>query len=345
VTNNTASSTTQSRLLHLVEKLSMRKDRLLYYTTKLCSHKFFSRQKAASLGALLREAETRADFGSIMDRVDYYNRLGHPFEPSDSAASSSGFHRHALSSSLNEEQRVPMGSAYFFDFVSLSDYFSHAFRFDYAFGDTISAPRLPAFVKSRPIEGNNENSILLKLNARRHFYFVKDTLAFTDKKGQAIFRGACHRPHRQQFVGACHGLPDTNIGDIRPSEIGKPTYKSPISIKEHLRYKFVISVEGNDVATNLKWIMSSNSLCFMTKPKYETWFMEGRLLPDHHYVLLRDDYADLNEKIDYYNQNPDKALQIIANAQRWVEQFKDLTRERLIGLLVMKKYIALSGQQ
>lgn len=279
-----------------------------------------------------------------MERVTYYNKLAHRFAPCEQAASSVNFHHRATKTSLNNDHHLVMASAYFFDFTSLSDYFGTNFYFDYAFGDTITVPSLPAFVKSRPIAENNENSVLLKLNQLRHFYFVKDPLKFTDKIGQAIFRGACHRQPRKGFIETCHALPNTNIGDIRSSEVGKATYKAPISIKEHLRYKFIISVEGNDVATNLKWIMSSNSLCLMTKPKYETWFMEGRLVPDHHYVLLRDDYSDLSEKITYYNQNPEKALQIIAHAQQWVEQFTDPALEKIIGLLVMKKYIDLSGQ-
>ena len=31
------------------------------------------------------------------------------------------------------------------------------------------------------------------------------------------------------------------------------------TIREHLDYKFIMALEGNDVASNLKWVMSSNS--------------------------------------------------------------------------------------
>ena len=56
-----------------------------------------------------------------------------------------------------------------------------------------------------------------------------------------------------------------------------------------------MSLEGIDVATNLKWIMSSNSLCFSPKLRYETWFMEGKLVPGVHFVEVRDDFDDLAE--------------------------------------------------
>lgn len=49
--------------------------------------------------------------------------------------------------------------------------------------------------------------------------------------------------------------------------------------------------------------------------------MEETLIPDYHYVLLRDDYADLPEKLQYYQNNPTAAQQIIANANAYVKPF------------------------
>ncbi|TOQ08578.1 glycosyl transferase family 90, partial [Vibrio parahaemolyticus] len=73
----------------------------------------------------------------------------------------------------------------------------------------------------------------------------------------------------------------------------------------------ILSLEGMDVATNLKWIMSSNSLCFTPKLRYETWFMEGKLKAGVHFVQVKDDFSDLDEKMDYYLEHPDKAEEII----------------------------------
>ena len=39
-----------------------------------------------------------------------------------------------------------------------------------------------------------------------------------------------------------------------------------LTIREHLDYKFIMALEGNDVASNLKWVMSSNSIAVMTRP-------------------------------------------------------------------------------
>ena len=43
-------------------------------------------------------------------------------------------------------------------------------------------PDEPGIVKSRPIEGDNACSVLLKLNKVRHYVFVKDSKAFATKK-------------------------------------------------------------------------------------------------------------------------------------------------------------------
>ena len=62
-----------------------------------------------------------------------------------------------------------------------------------------------------------------------------------------------------------------------------------LSKKEQMKYKFIISLEGNDVASNLKWEMNSNSLVLAPKITCETWFMEGTLKPNYHFALIDND--------------------------------------------------------
>jgi hypothetical protein len=125
----------------------------------------------------------------------------------------------------------------------------------------------------------------------------------------------------------------------------KNLLKERLTIEEQLDYKFILCLEGNDVASNLKWVMSSNSLAVMPVPKYETWFMEGRLIPDFHFVLIKDDYSDLVERMNYFMNNENEALNIIRNAKRYVEQFKNRQQEDLISLLVLDKYFYRTNQK
>jgi hypothetical protein len=82
----------------------------------------------------------------------------------------------------------------------------------------------------------------------------------------------------------------------------------------------------------------------MRRPRYETWFMEGRLQAGFHYVELNDDFSDLEEKVAYYNSNPEEALKIINNAQNYILQFLDEESEEALGVLVAEKYFKASGQ-
>ena len=103
-------------------------------------------------------------------------------------------------------------------------------------------------------------------------------------------------------------------------------------------------VEGVDVATNLKWVMSSSSIAVMPKPEIESWFMEKTLIPDFHYIEIKRDYSDLEEKLKYYINNKDKCLEIIKNANKYTSQFKNKKIEDIISLLVLKKYFYFTNQ-
>ena len=232
----------------------------------------------------------------------------------------------------------PHASAYFYDLADWLRYFPENTPFAYCFGDVIHIPNQPTLVKSRPIAGDNQNSVLLKLDSVRHFYVVADKQNFADKNSTVIWRGAAHQPHRLAFVEKFSHHPQCDIKCVHNKSLGKPYHGEFVSIKNQLKHKFIVSIEGNDVATNTKWIMASQSLCFMTTPKYETWLMEGLLQPDVHFVHLQDDYADLDEKIVFYNNNPKAAENIIHNANQYMQQFFNRKHELITSLLVLQKY-------
>lgn len=71
--------------------------------------------------------------------------------------------------------------------------------------------------------------------------------------------------------------------------------------------------------------------------------MEGTLIPDYHYIEVRDDFSDLEERLTYYIEHPDEAEAIIQHAHDYVAQFFDKKREKLISLLVLKKYFEITN--
>ncbi|WP_249961555.1 glycosyl transferase family 90 [Histophilus somni] len=264
---------------------------------------------------------------SIMQRVNYYNKLNRSIALSGSLNKVGYFKKHG-------------SSQYFFDLANLLRYFPKGTSFAHQFGDVTHIPEQPTLVKSRPIfvGEENANSVILKLDSVRHFYIYPDPFNFSQKLDKLIWRGGGHQPHRLAFLQKFYSHPSCDIACVHRKSQGKPWHGSFMSIQNQLRYKFILSIEGNDVATNLKWIMASKSLCFMTTPKYETWLMEGLLQPNVHYVHLQDDYSDLDEKLTFYRKNPDAAEKIIMNANKWMQPFFDKKQELITSLLVLKKY-------
>lgn len=308
----------------------MKNSKFAYYADNFLKYLLPNRLFCNRLEALLGSLDTY-DAKYIAQRVDYYIKRQEPFAPDTTFQSIKDF-------------SPTKKSAYFFDLFGYLRYFDSNLRVKTLFGDIKHVPEVPAVVKSRPIEGDNANSVLLKLNKIRHFVFVKDRHPFAAKKDLVVWRGAAYKPHRIAFVKKFYNHPLCDVGQTNNPRESVPWQKPRMSIEEQLRYKFIFSIEGNDVATNLKWIMSSNSLVFMQKPKFETWFMEGRLVPGLHYVLINEDFSDLEEKVHYYGAHTDEALAIVHNAQEYVKQFTEEKREELIALLVLKKYFELSGQ-
>ena len=63
---------------------------------------------------------------------------------------------------------------------------------------------------------------------------------------------------------------------------------------------------------------------------YETWFMEGKLKGNYHYIEIKDDYSDLEEKLNYYSEHTKEALDIINNAHTFISEFRD-PNNRIVG--------------
>jgi hypothetical protein len=273
------------------------------------------------------------DIEYIRKRVNYYNKLDKNVNLSDVVKSLANF-------KLRKRYKT-----YFFDSYEYTRYFHQNLKMDYEFGDITFVPEEPTIVKSRPIRGNNANSVILNLDKVRHFVFINDKKDFRKKKNMLVGRNVVGQAHRIKFLEMYINHPLCNVGKINNDDIHHSLLKERLTIDEQLDYKFILCLEGNDVASNLKWVMSSHSLAVMPVPKYETWFMEGTLIPDYHYVLIKDDYSDLEERMDYYIKHTDEALKIIKNAHQYIEQFKIKKREDLISMIVLEKYFYKTGQK
>ena len=331
---------------NLIQKLNLtfnsgKNPKQLYYLKnyiRLITPKCFYR---ASLKKTLEKfnSYSKEEQEYILKRVNYYNKLIRK------NVDINNFEKNSIKLS---EQPMCRQKVYYFDTFEYTRYFPQYLRWNLLPGDIIHVPEVPNIVKSRPLSPDNANSVIMKLDKIRHFTFVKDKKQFTDKKNMIIYRGhiGCKatretgefKENRYRFMEMYFNHPMCNVGEIKTRSCNPEFLADKLTIGQHLDYKFIMTLEGNDVASNLKWVMSSNSIAVMPKPTCETWYMEGTLIPNYHYIEIKPDFSDLIDRVNYYIAHPEEAQAIINHAHEYIEQFKNEEREKLISLMVLDKY-------
>lgn len=217
------------------------------------------------------------------------------------------------------------------------------------FGDDTNSYNSIYFSKASKL--NDTNCVLLPLNINRHYGNIKhiinnDMVDFNFKKPVIFWRGATTNygynlydniklidNPRLYIIKKYYNNPLFDIGFTKLCQ-GVNNYdyinkyiKDNVSIDKMLEYKYLLSLEGNDVATNLKWILSSNSICFMPKPTKITYFREDLLKPDVNYVEITED--NIESKYEYCENNINYCLNIIKNNKELMNKFinQDLYKE------------------
>lgn len=198
-----------------------------------------------------------------------------------------------------------------------------------SFGDvTPETTNLPFFIKSRKINATR-NGVLWPLNTKRHFGKLKDVslhdIPWDDKSSRVVWRGA--DTGKGLRAKAVEGMFDKLNEDIDVAltivlEYGRKSLTRPmLSMQELLRHKYLLSLEGNDVASGLKWMLLSNSVVFMPTPSYESWALESFLIPYIHYVPVAADLSNLLEQLVWAKENDEVCQNISQAATRFMRKF------------------------
>ena len=216
----------------------------------------------------------------------------------------------------------------------------------YAMGDVIhNGKDLPIICKTTNL---TDHHIIAKLNHKRHWNLVtsvsQNDIAYTLKKNSIVWRGVTtnynEKPVRMCAVNKYHNHDIFDIGFNKCTQ-GRvvTTLKPRLSLKEQLEYKFILSIEGNDVASGLKWQLYSNSVVIMAKPTCISWAMEDKLLPYIHYIPVKDDYSDLEEVFNWGLAHEEECIAITKNAKAFISQFLDEEKEQEIHRRIIQRYI------
>lgn len=241
-------------------------------------------------------------------------------------------------------------------------------RFCFTRGDVISENEQHQWTLSKNRCENNTCSVILRsLNFNRHwlnYYKKSNDIQFKNKISKIFWRGTT--TGCSQHFSATNWSPrkinrfslmekwfnsheDIDIGfSFIHREWLKAEYnkyvKGLVHITTFLKYKYILSIEGNDKDSGLNWKLNSNSVILMPKPRVTSWLMETTLIPNYHYVLIKDDFSDLLDKLEWCNKNQSKCIEIVTNANTFMSQFKDNMLENEIETEVFKRYFILKDK-
>ncbi|MFT4060705.1 MAG: glycosyl transferase family 90 [Legionella sp.] len=109
-----------------------------------------------------------------------------------------------------------------------------------------------------------------------------------------------------------------------------------VSKNSMLDYKYILCPNGNDVSTQLYWVIGTNSLAFKEDCEYEI-IPDFFLKPWIHYIPVSKGLNDLKEKFDYIERNPSLAMKIIENANSAYNRIVNSNEWEEAELIVLQK--------
>eukprot|EP00557_Chaetoceros_sp_GSL56_P006787 CAMPEP_0176494666 /NCGR_PEP_ID=MMETSP0200_2-20121128/10231_1 /TAXON_ID=947934 /ORGANISM="Chaetoceros sp., Strain GSL56" /LENGTH=358 /DNA_ID=CAMNT_0017892465 /DNA_START=788 /DNA_END=1864 /DNA_ORIENTATION=- len=216
--------------------------------------------------------------------------------------------------------------------------------------------------------------IIWGVSYRRHFRYVSwvpwyDTW-WEKKKQGAIWRGVltgakgrivmgdsfvsnCQRVPRCTFVMKFRNSNSLNVGvsfqldefPVVGEMYVKSMVKGTVSLRNMMQYKAIIILEGNDVASGLKWALYSRSVVLMPEPTKTSYAMEELLVPWVHYVPLSEDGLDAEEKLNWVLENDEKARKIAERATLFMHDLlfhENAARDNMeVEMEILRRYYSL----
>lgn len=230
--------------------------------------------------------------------------------------------------------------------------------------------RLPTISYNRIVSHQNAFALLWPVDYHLQSSLVglSDAVPFKAKRDGLVYRGSLSGPIKSLDLE--EGLRKTSrfevvrsVSDLYPSAnvaiSGVPSdvesdddfqdakseivkyLKSPISMQDMFKSKFILCIEGADIGTGFGSILASNSVPVHPYPFcFNTWYFSG-LRPWEHFVPLRPDASNIVNIMDYCQSNPVLMENIARNGRQHMVDMLDnaklsLVKKRAIELWNMR---------
>ena len=195
---------------------------------------------------------------------------------------------------------------------------------------------------------NNSTSVLIpdiyQMYNYKNTLFNKDNSKFINKKNKVIFCGSSTGDiniNNNDRVNTCiwslknnWAINNTYFKISNLVQIPKPEFiyylhnnnihinniiSDNISIDEQLKYKYILSIDGNTWAWDRPiWIMKSNSLFLKYESDNIGWYYNF-LQEDINYISVNKN--NMENKINFFENNTNQALEIISNSKKFVKDY------------------------
>lgn len=101
----------------------------------------------------------------------------------------------------------------------------------------------------------------------------------------------------------------------------QPLCKDRVGIEEHLKYRYLLALDGYDGASAWYWMLNTNSLVMRQESRWEM-YGDCYFEPWKHFVPIAGDGSDLTEKFEWCEQNRAQCERMVKNAKRaWAVLF------------------------
>lgn len=188
--------------------------------------------------------------------------------------------------------------------------------------------------------------------APENYYPITTDIPWAEKDNIAFFRGAAtgrlianQRIHLAKLSNDWKlndstrdlldaGITSWNLSDkidsdgfvhfLNPSKmesIGVHIHKK-ISMDEQVRYKYIINVDGHTAPNRTGWILASGCLMLKVESLHPniTW-IDKCLKAWKHYVPIKADLSDLEEKIRWCHDHDDECYEIMRNGKKFAKAY------------------------
>tara|TARA_B100001564_G_scaffold170668_1_gene143478 strand:- start:372 stop:1283 length:912 start_codon:yes stop_codon:yes gene_type:complete len=224
--------------------------------------------------------------------------------------------------------------------------YSHKKNLWFQLGDSsYSGPPYPVLVKTRfiynDVDNNGEsgktyNGVIANLNYHRHWNSVTTIqrnaieIPWNRKSPDFVWRGidtGLKKKYGRNYF--CEKFKDYNVGYYATTGRNHinvdPYIKGHLNLDEMMKYKYLPVVEGNDKSSSFNWIVYSNCVPVMPKPRYDSWACDAMLKPNIHYVEVKEDWSDFLEKIEWCRDNDSICKEIAMNGKKFISEIIDPT--------------------